>query len=130
MLHPIAYKDCKTQQDFAAYKTHCKQLDSAYSAAFELQTAIMASGLLHLLPKVNSLIDDIHAEKDAYTADEVAEIQSMFTCTRLYKVQPEYFSQWGSDVDEDTVITEDEVERLAAEWEKDVETLKQQLIEI
>ena len=48
-----------------------------------------------------------------------------------YKIKPEYLDLWeGGDTpsDPDRIITEDELERLAADWEKPVDELKEQLI--
>jgi hypothetical protein len=49
---------------------------------------------------------------------------------KRYTIKPEYLTLWGDDVTEDTVIDAAEVERLAREWEKPVEELLEQLIEI
>ena len=48
---------------------------------------------------------------------------------KFYTIKPEYLSLWGEDCTEDTVITEDELQRLAAEWEKPAEDLLEQLEE-
>jgi hypothetical protein len=78
MLHPIAYKDCKTETDYACYKQHVAELDAARAAALALQNAIIASGQLRLLDRVHGLIDEICAERDEYTKDEADEIQHTF----------------------------------------------------
>ena len=49
---------------------------------------------------------------------------------KTYHIKPDYLSQWGEECTEDTVITQDELERLAAEWEKPVGELMEQLEEI
>lgn len=50
---------------------------------------------------------------------------------KTYKVKPEYHSYWGSIVDDDTIITHDEVAILAREWDKNLdELIENQLIEI
>ena len=46
----------------------------------------------------------------------------------IYKVKPEYFSEWGEDVNEETVITEQELERLSREWDKPIEELISELL--
>ena len=67
-------------------------------------------------------------ERNGLTADQVNEaLESL--CEITYTVKPEYLDQWGEDVTEDTIITQDELERLAAEWDKPVEELLEQLIE-
>jgi len=48
---------------------------------------------------------------------------------KRYTIKPEYLTMWGSWTDEDTIVTTAEVERLAAEWEKPVEELLEQLEE-
>lgn len=45
-----------------------------------------------------------------------------------YTVKPDYLSNWGEEVTEETVITQEELERLAEEWEKPVAELLEQLI--
>ena len=47
-----------------------------------------------------------------------------------YTIKPEYLSLWGEGCTEDTVITENELQRLAQEWEKSEEELLDQLREI
>ncbi len=49
---------------------------------------------------------------------------------KKFVVKTEYLHLWGEDVTEDTVITEDELQRLSEEWEKPVEELLEQLVEI
>lgn len=49
---------------------------------------------------------------------------------KRYHVKPEYLSEWGEWMDEDSIVTQEEVERLASEWEKPVEELLEQLVEI
>lgn len=49
---------------------------------------------------------------------------------RTYHIKPEYLSSWGSNLDSDYIVMEDELERLADEWETDIDTLREQLIEI
>ena len=46
---------------------------------------------------------------------------------KFYTIKPEYVSLWGEDCTEDTVIDATEVERLAAEWEKPIDDLMEQL---
>ena len=48
---------------------------------------------------------------------------------KTYHIMPEYLTLWGEDTTEDTVITTEEIERLAAEWGKPVEELMDQLTE-
>lgn len=45
-----------------------------------------------------------------------------------YTVKADYLSNWGEEVTDETVITQEELERLADEWEKPVAELKKQLI--
>ena len=47
-----------------------------------------------------------------------------------YHILPEYLSMWGSDCDEETIITGEELCRLAKEWEKPVEELILQLVPV
>ena len=47
-----------------------------------------------------------------------------------YHIKADYLPLWGSWCDENTVITYDEVENLAAEWDKTVDELLSQLEEI
>lgn len=49
---------------------------------------------------------------------------------KTYTIKPEYVDLWGSEISNDTVINEDEVERLAEEWETPVDELLEQLIPI
>lgn len=48
----------------------------------------------------------------------------------LYHIKSDYLTMWGSDCTEETVIDQTELERLAAEWEKPVEELLEQLTPI
>jgi hypothetical protein len=45
-----------------------------------------------------------------------------------YHIKPEYLPLWGSECTEDTIVTEDELQRLADEWEKPLDELLDQLI--
>ena len=47
-----------------------------------------------------------------------------------YHIKEEYLSQWGEETTTETVITQDELERLAAEWEVPIEELLEQLVPI
>ena len=49
---------------------------------------------------------------------------------KTYTIMPEYLDQWGADADENTIITQDDVERLATDWETSVEELLDQLEEV
>ena len=49
---------------------------------------------------------------------------------KKYTIKPEYLPLWGEDADENTIITQDDIERFAADWEKPVEELLDQLEEI
>lgn len=48
---------------------------------------------------------------------------------KTYIIKPDYIENFGNDANSMTVLTEDDVERLAEDWEMDVEELKDQLIE-
>lgn len=48
---------------------------------------------------------------------------------KTYKVKEEYWSNWGTEVDEDTIITEEEARRLSKEWCVAYEDLCEQLDE-
>lgn len=52
------------------------------------------------------------------------------TTMKRYHILPDYLSQWGEDTTTETVITQDEVEQLAADWEKPIDELLTQLEEI
>ena len=47
-----------------------------------------------------------------------------------YRIKEEYLDRWGEDVTEDYIVTQEELERLASEWEIPVEELLEQLEEI
>lgn len=49
---------------------------------------------------------------------------------KTYRVKPEYWSLWGADTDENTVIAYSQMTRLAEEWEVPVDELLHQLEEI
>lgn len=49
---------------------------------------------------------------------------------KKYHIKPDYLSQWGEDTTMETVVTLEEVERLAAEWDMPIEELLAQLEEI
>lgn len=48
---------------------------------------------------------------------------------KTYIIKPDYIENFGNDANSMTVLTEDDVERLAEDWEMDVDELKGQLIE-
>lgn len=52
------------------------------------------------------------------------------TTMKRYHILPDYLSLWGEYTTTETVITQDEVERLAAEWDKPIEELLAELEEI
>jgi len=47
-----------------------------------------------------------------------------------YHIKPDCLSHWGEDTTEDTVIDEQELDRLCIEWDKTREELLQELIPI
>lgn len=49
---------------------------------------------------------------------------------KTYHIKPEYLDQWGSECTEETIIDENELNRLADEWETPVPELLEQLDEI
>lgn len=49
---------------------------------------------------------------------------------KKYRIIEEYLDNWGEDVTADYVVTREEVERLASEWEVPVDELLEQLEEI
>ena len=57
-----------------------------------------------------------------------ADIQKGERKTMTYKIKPEYADLWGEDVNEDTIITESDLEMIARGWEKTPEELMDQLI--
>lgn len=87
----------------------------------------------------NMVTREIYAmSEDAYISGvingyKVADITNDWQIVppmKRYTVKPEYISLWGSEIYEDDVIRADEVERLAAEWEKPMDELLEQLIEV
>lgn len=92
-----------------------------------------------------SAIDTVH-ENPGFTAEEYVEAcrkyadqewvdmlesgtVSVLNVTE-YRIIPNYFHLWGSDADENTVLSYDDVVSFAREWEKPVEELLEQLEEI
>ena len=49
---------------------------------------------------------------------------------KKYTVKPEYLPLWGAYADENTIISQDDIERFASDWEKPVEEILDQLEEI
>ena len=49
---------------------------------------------------------------------------------KKYIVKPEYLPLWGDDADENTIITQDDVERFAADWGVSFDGLMKQLEEV
>ena len=74
--HRIAYKDCKTETDYRFYCEEKEALAKARLAAFDLQSEMIAAGLIELLPELNALIDKICDAETAYSKDETDEIQA------------------------------------------------------
>lgn len=50
--------------------------------------------------------------------------------TMKYTIKPEYIDLWGSEADENTIITEEDIARFAHDWEKSEDELKSQLIPV
>lgn len=74
--HRIAFKDIKTASDRKAYENEKAALEQCRKAAHSLQDDFHAAGLIELLPKLNALIDEIYAARDAYQADEEKAIKA------------------------------------------------------
>lgn len=49
---------------------------------------------------------------------------------KVYKVKPEYWSAWGENVDENTIVDDAEIDRLSSEWGMDRADLLRQVEEI
>ena len=49
---------------------------------------------------------------------------------KRYKIKPEYLDLWGSEANEDSVVTESDIERLAVDWDMTPEQIREQLEEI
>ena len=64
---------------------------------------------------------------DLESADEDTSPQLLYL-DKLYRIKPEYLAAWGSETNEETVLTGKEVLSLANEWEKPVDELLDQLI--
>lgn len=47
-----------------------------------------------------------------------------------YRIKPEYLDEWGEDVTADYIITQDELEWLARQWDKSIDELLEQLEEV
>ena len=46
-----------------------------------------------------------------------------------YIIKPEFIDYYGPDANSMTVLTDSDIERLASDWEMDVDAVKEQLIE-
>lgn len=49
---------------------------------------------------------------------------------KKYTIKSEYLPLYGEDADENTIITQEDIERFAADWEKPAEELLDQLEEV
>lgn len=47
-----------------------------------------------------------------------------------YRIKDEFLDSWGEDVPDGYIVTQEELERLASEWEVPVEELLEQLEEV
>ena len=48
---------------------------------------------------------------------------------RTYKIKEEYIDKWGSDANDETIVTYEQVKRFAHDWEITVDELLEQLEE-
>lgn len=49
---------------------------------------------------------------------------------KQYRIKAEFWSAWGNEVDENTIVDENEVKRLSCEWGIPVDDLAEQLEEV
>lgn len=49
---------------------------------------------------------------------------------KYFRIRPEFLTLWGEETTADTVVTMNDIEELAADWEKPVEDLMQQVEEV
>lgn len=49
---------------------------------------------------------------------------------KTYIIKPEFMDLYGADANAMTVLTEDDVRKLAEDWEKDEDEIRDQLIEV
>ena len=49
---------------------------------------------------------------------------------KQYRIKPEFWSAWGNEVDENSIVDENEVKRLSYEWGIPVDDLMEQLDEV
>ncbi len=49
------------------------------------------------------------------------------TQEQTYRIRPEFWEQWGSVVDENTRVTDEEIRELAHTWDVSVESLMEQV---
>lgn len=68
----------------------------------------------------------IRADIARANSEKMKEEETM----KKYTIKPEYLDLWGSEADENTIITEKDVARFAHELETSVDELKSQLIPI
>jgi len=61
-----------------------------------------------------------------YPSDKQKE-QIGWKIIKTYKIKPEFIDQWGSDADDETIVSEPEVKRFAAYWGCTVDDLLKQL---
>lgn len=67
---------------------------------------------------------------NGYKVADITDDWQIVPPMKRYTVKEEYIDLWGSNVYADTVIREDEVERLAVAWETPIEELLEQLTEV
>ena len=76
--------------------------------------------------KAEALLSEILAQNPEYKDLELEIIEEM----KRYRIKPEHLDEWGEDVTEDYIVTEEELAYLARQWEKPVEELLEDLEEI
>ena len=82
------------------------------------------------LPSGQQSMEEAFDIAEANAPDYIEDICEGIEPAKRYNVKPEYLTLWGDEVTEDTIITANDVIDLAQEWEKPVEELLGQLIEI
>ena len=70
--------------------------------------------------------EDIRIALKEYMKNHPKEVYKM----KQYRIKAEFWSAWGEEVNEDTIVDDKEIDRLASEWGMDREDLLRQVEEI
>lgn len=119
-----------THTAIATINTEIGTMTIYYNGAYEALTAEAGETIDTLDTAAPSSLEDASEIVYALYGRDGAGVWGLEWIEEHYRILPEYHEYWGDNVDDDTIVSMNEIRRLAAEWDVPVEKLMEQVEEV